>query len=163
MTGILSFGKSLTSLQQGLNLSEKLGDSQSQVQCSNSLGIAHIVAGCPKAALPELKKGEKIIQLLGDRYLQGLNFVYQAEAYHSLEDQRAATYYACLGMYILEQIGAKEWHQSASLSRILQGKMGVEAFQQLLLQLRAEVISVIGVDGYDYLPQLIECDRDSTL
>jgi tetratricopeptide (TPR) repeat protein len=150
-------------LQQGLNLSEKLGDSQSQVQCSNSLGIAHVIAGYPQAALPELKKGEKAVQLLGDRYLQGLNFVYQAEAYYSLQDQKGAIYYACLGMYILEQIAAREWQQSADLLIILQGQVGVETFQQLLAQLRAEIISVIGVDGYDHFPHLIEENRGSTL
>jgi hypothetical protein len=36
-------------LQQGLNLSERLGDNQSQVLCSNSLGIARVVAGDPQA------------------------------------------------------------------------------------------------------------------
>jgi tetratricopeptide (TPR) repeat protein len=155
------YERAIAYLQQGLNLSERLGDAQSQVLCSNSLGIAHVVAGDPQAALPELKKGAKAVQVLGDRYLQGLNFTYQAEAYYSLQDQKAAIYYACLGMYILEQIAASEWHQPAGLLTILQGQMGVEAFQQLLAQLRAEIIPTIGVDGYDHLPQLLEEGRST--
>jgi tetratricopeptide (TPR) repeat protein len=150
------YERAIAYLQQGLNLSERLGDAQSQVLCSNSLGIAHVVAGDPQAALPELKKGAKAVQVLGDRYLQGLNFTYQAEAYYSLQDQKLAIYYACLGMYILEQIAASEWHQPAGLLTILQGQIGAEAFQQLLAQLRAEIIPVIGVDGYDHLPELLE-------
>jgi hypothetical protein len=39
--------------------------------------------------------------------------------------------------------------------------MGVEAFQVLLEQQRPKIIAVIGVDGYDYIPQLLEKYRDS--
>jgi tetratricopeptide (TPR) repeat protein len=156
------YEQAIAHLQRGLELSERLEDSQSQAFCSNSLGIAHVVAGDPQAALPELKKGAKTLQVLDDRYLQGLNFAYQAEAYYSLQDQKLAIYYACLGMYILERVPASEWHQPAGLLAILQGQMGVEAFQQLLAQQRPEMIPVIGIDGYDYLPQLLEQDRRST-
>ena len=59
-------------------------------------------------------------------------------------------------MYLLEQIASKEWRQPAGLLTILQGQMGTLAFQNLLEQQRPQIIAVIGVDGYDHIPQLLE-------
>jgi len=64
-------------------------------------------------------------------------------------------------MYLLNQIASHEWRKPAGLLTILQGQIGVEAFQSLLQQHRAKIISVIGVDGYDYIPQLLEEYRQS--
>ena len=59
-------------------------------------------------------------------------------------------------MYLLEQIASNEWRQAAGLLTILQGQIGVEAFQKFLQQHRPKMIAVIGVDGYDHIPQLLE-------
>ena len=58
-------------------------------------------------------------------------------------------------MYQLHQIGAKEWRQSASLATVLQGQLGAEEFQAILTQYRPNLLPAIGVDGFDYLPQLL--------
>ena len=50
---------------------------------------------------------------------------------------------------------AKEWRQSASLATILQGQLGREEFEKVLVQYRPNLLPAIGVDGYDYLPQLL--------
>ncbi|HAG79999.1 MAG TPA: hypothetical protein DCL61_02255, partial [Cyanobacteria bacterium UBA12227] len=60
-----------------------------------------------------------------------------------------------LGAYLLEQIGAEDWRQSAGLLMIMQGQMGVEVFRGMLAGLRGKIIPLIGVDGYDYIPQLL--------
>ena len=110
----------------------------------------------PQDAVPLLEKGVQTAQLSGDLYLQGLNFAYLAEAYHGLGDRSRSILMASLGMYLLEQINANEWHQPAGLLSILQGQMGDEALRSAQAQHRREIIALIGVDGYDHLPTLLE-------
>lgn len=148
-------------LQQGLALSEKLGDRQSQSLCYNSLGIAYVILEEPQTAVPYLEKGVQAAQFSGDLYLQGLNYAYLAEALYGLGDRQKAIGAALLGMYLLEQIEASEWRQPAGLLTILQGQIGVEALQTVRAHYRSEIIAVIGVDGYDHLPQLLENYRRS--
>jgi tetratricopeptide (TPR) repeat protein len=143
-------------LQQGLQLSERLGDRQSQALCCSSLGIAHLVLSQPEAAIPYLESGLQAAQFSGDLYLQGLNLASLAEAYYGRQNIEKAIYTASLGMYLLEQIASPQWRQAAGLLTILQGQMGAEAFQTLLKRYRSQIIKVIGVDGYDYIPQLLE-------
>jgi tetratricopeptide (TPR) repeat protein len=143
-------------LQQGLQLSEQLGDRQSQALCFSSLGTAHLVLSQPQAALNYLQSGFQTAQTSGDLYLQGLNLVNLAEAYYSLQQLEQAIYTGCLGMYMLEQIASVEWRQAAGLLSILQGQIGRDSFQKILEQYRTQIINAIGVDGYDYIPQLLE-------
>lgn len=143
-------------LEQGLQLSERCSDRQSQALCCSSLGIAHLVLSQPEAAIPYLESGLQAAQFSGDLYLQGLNLASLAEAYYGRQNIEKAIYTASLGMYLLEQIASPQWRQAAGLLTILQGQMGSEAFQTLLRQYRSQIIKVIGVDGYDYIPQLLE-------
>ncbi|MEO6860495.1 MAG: hypothetical protein ABI180_02930 [Microcoleus sp.] len=143
-------------LEQGLLLSEKLGDRQSQAFCSSSLGIAKIALENAAGAIEYLVKGWQAAQFSGDLYLQGLNLAYLAQAYYSLNELEQAIFAGSLGMYTLEQIGAMEWRQSAGLLTILRGQMGAVAFKQSLAKSRPNIIPVIGVDGYDYIPELLE-------
>jgi tetratricopeptide (TPR) repeat protein len=150
------YESAISYLEQGLLLSEKLGDRQSQAFCSSSLGIAKIALENPAGAIEYLVKGWQAAQFSGDLYLQGLNLAYLAQAYYSLNQLEQAIFAGCLGMYTLEQIGAMEWRQSAGLLTILRGQMGAESFKQSLAKSRASIIPAIGVDGYDYIPELLE-------
>jgi len=143
-------------LQQGFKLSEQLGEIQSQALCCSSLGIAHLVLSQYLEAIKYLEQGLQSAQVSGDLYLQGLNLANSAEAHYNLQNLEQAISTGCLGMYILEQIASKEWRQPAGLLTILQGQMGAEAFYHLLKQRRSQIIAVIGVDGYDHIPQLLE-------
>jgi tetratricopeptide (TPR) repeat protein len=143
-------------LEQGLKLSEKLGDIQSKALCVSSLGIAYLVIGQHQEAIKYLEDGFKTAQVSGDFYLQGINLAYLAEAYYHLQNSEKAIYTGCLGMYLLNQIASSEWHQPAGLLTILHTQIGAEAFQKFLQQHRPKIIAVIGVDGYDHLPQLLE-------
>jgi tetratricopeptide (TPR) repeat protein len=143
-------------LEQGLLLSEKLGDRQSQAFCSSSLGIAKIALENAEGAIEYLLKGWQAAQFSGDLYLQGLNLAYLAQAYYRINALEQAIFAGSLGMYTLEQIGAAEWRQSAGLLIILRGQMGGESFKQALGKSRANIIPAIGVDGYDYIPELLE-------
>ncbi|BAY24245.1 TPR repeat-containing protein [Calothrix sp. NIES-2100] len=143
-------------LQQGLKLTEQLGDIQSKALCFSSLGIAHLVIGQPQNAIKYLEEGFKTAQLSGDLYLQGRNLAYLAEAYYQLQNFEKTVYTGSLGMYLLEQIASREWRQPAGLLTILQGQIGQEAFQKFLQQHRPKIIAIIGVDGYDHIPQLLE-------
>ncbi|NET31194.1 MAG: tetratricopeptide repeat protein [Cyanothece sp. SIO1E1] len=142
-------------LQQGLQLAEKLGDRQSQALCFCSLGIAHVTIAQPQSAIAYLESGAQAAQFSGDFYLQGLNLAYLAEAHHRLHHSDQAIHTACLGMYLLDQIASREWRQPAGLLTVLRGQLGDESFQALLMQQRPKIISVIGVDGYDYIPELL--------
>ena len=143
-------------LQQALQLSERLHDRQSQALCYNSLGIAHVILEQPAEAIAYLEKGISAAQFSGDLYLQALNFAYLGQAYYSMNHWDNAVSTGSLGMYLLHQISSTEWRQPAGLLIILQGQLGVEAYQKLLEQQRSKIIAFIGVDGYDYLPQLLE-------
>ena len=59
-------------------------------------------------------------------------------------------------MYLLNQINSVEWRQVAGLLSILQGQVGQDEFKQFLSQGRSQIIGLISVDGYDYIPQLLE-------
>lgn len=148
-------------LEQGLQVSERLEDRQSQAMCFSSLGIAYVVIEQPQKAIPYLEKGWLAAQFSGDLYLQGVNLAYLSQAYYSLQSFEPAIFSGSLGAYLLEQIGSNEWRKPAGLLIILQGQLGVEAFQALLGQQRAKIIPVIGVDGYDYIPQLLQKYRES--
>lgn len=143
-------------LRQGLQLSERLGDRQSQALCLSSLGIAHVVLEQMTDAIAFLEGGIQAAQFSGDLYLQGLNLAYLAEAHYRLQHQAQAIAAGSIGMYLLEQIMSMSWRQPAGLLTILKGQLGDEAFQSLLTQQRSQIISVIGVDGYDYLPELLK-------
>ncbi len=156
-------------LEQGLQLSERLGGSpwdsyasqQSQAMCLSSLGIAHVVIEQPQKAIAYLERGWEAAQFSGDLYLQGVNLAYLAQACYSLAYLEKAIYTGSLGAYLLEQINSDDWRKPAGLLTILQGQMGSEAFQAMLGQQRSKIIPIIGVDGYDYIPQLLQKYRDS--
>jgi tetratricopeptide (TPR) repeat protein len=149
------YAEAVRYLEQGVELAQKQGDSQSQAFGNTSLGIAYVVLEQPTAAIASLTKGAELAQYSRDVYLQGLSFSYLAEAYYSIEDRAAAIASGSLGMYLLNQINSIEWRQVAGLLSILQGQIG-EEFNNILAQQRSSIISLIGVDGYDYLPKLLE-------
>jgi hypothetical protein len=107
-------------------------------------------------AINYLQSGFEAAQKSGDLYLQGLNLTYLAEANYSLQQTEKAIYIGCLGMYLLEQINSPQWRQTAGLVTILRGQVGNESFRNILQKYRPQIIAVIGVDGYDYIPQLLE-------
>jgi tetratricopeptide (TPR) repeat protein len=149
------YSEAVRYLEQGVELAQKQGDSQSQAFGNTSLGIAYVVLEQPTSAIASLTKGAELAQYSRDVYLQGLSFSYLAEAYYSIEDRAATITYGGLGMYLLNQINSVEWRQVAGLLSILQGQIG-EEFNNILGQQRSPIISLIGVDGYDYLPKLLE-------
>jgi tetratricopeptide (TPR) repeat protein len=149
------YAQNISYLDRGLKLAETLEDKQSLALCYHSLGLAYLTIQQPEKAIEYLQQGTKAAQAVGDLYLQGLNLTYLAEAHHSLEKNKTAVFYSCLAMYQLHQIGAKEWRQGASLATVLQGQLGREEFDNILVQYRPNLIPAIGVDGYDYLPQLL--------
>ena len=149
------YEQNISYLDRGLKLAETLDDKQSLALCYHSLGLAYLTIQQPERAIEYLQQGTKAAQAVGDLYLQGLNLTYLAEAHHSLQKNKTAVFYSCLAMYQLHQIGAKEWRQSASLATVLQGQLGTQQFQEILTQYRPNLLPAIGVDGYDYLPQLL--------
>ncbi len=151
-----NYSEAIRYLEQGVELAKKQGDLQSQAFGCSSLGIAYVILEQPTAAIAALTQGAELAQYSRDVYLQGLSLSYLAEAYYSIEDRSAVIAYGSLGMYLLNQINCTEWRQTAGLLSILQGQIGQTEFQNLLAQKRSQIIALIGVDGYDYLPKLLE-------
>jgi tetratricopeptide (TPR) repeat protein len=151
-----SYEMPINYLQQGLKLSEQLGDVQSKALCLSSLGIAYQVIEEPQNAIKNLEEAFKIAQVSGDLYLQGLNLANLAEVNYSLANFERAVYTGCLGMYLLNQISSREWHKPASLLTRLQAQLGKDGFGKALQESRPRIIAVIGVDGFDYIPELLE-------
>jgi tetratricopeptide (TPR) repeat protein len=147
---------SISHLQQGLKLLEKLNDWQNQALCHVGLGLAYIAIEQPIQARPALEQGLAIAEKLGDRDLQALSHAYSGEAFYQLSQLEAAFYHACLGMYFLAQRHNRKWRQSAALVIILQGKLSDEGFLKSLEQQRSKLLMQIGVDGVDHLSTLLE-------
>jgi tetratricopeptide (TPR) repeat protein len=145
----------LNYLKRGLQLSKKLDDQHSQAFCYSSLGIAHLLLQEPLAAVNHLQEATRLALISGDLYLQGLSFTYLAEAHYTLNHLGQAVWAACLGMYLLEQISSGEWRQAAGILMIIRGQ-DAEAFHQALSEHQSKITEIIGVDGYDYLPELLE-------
>ncbi len=142
-------------LEQGVQLAERQGDVPSLALCHHSLGIAYLVLQDPQAAIAELERGLQTARYAGDLHLQALNFAYLAEAHYSQQNLEAAIALGCLGLYLLEQMAAVAWRRVAGLLTIIQGQVGAETFWQQVAQVRSQIIPVIGVDGYDHLPQVL--------
>ena len=142
-------------LEQGLKLAEKLNDLQSQALCFSSLGIAYLVTAQYPTAIKYLENAFRTAQVSGDLYLQGRNLAYLAEANYLIANYEKAVYTGSLGMYLLEQIASNEWRQPAGLLTIIRGQIGTDKFQLLLQENRTKMIAIIGVDGYDYIPNLL--------
>lgn len=143
-------------LEQGQKLAQKFQDLVNQALCSLGLGAAYLALNQPSQAQPILEQGLPIISQIGDRNLQGMGYVYLAETAYQLNQPNQGVYYACLGMYILEQRQQKSWQQAAALLMVLQGQLGTENFPKVLNQYRPQLIAQIGVDGFDYLLPLLE-------
>ena len=148
-------------LEQGLQLSEQLGDRPSQALCTNSLGIVLIIIGQHQAAISVLEQGTRIAEVIGDQWLVSLNYCYLAEAYNELGNIENAVYSGSLAMYLMFQIESSTWRQPAGLLSILYGQLGPNAFQEHLNHLRKKLLRVIGVDGFEYLPKLLTDYRQS--
>ncbi len=148
-------------LEQGLELSERLGDGQSKALCYTSLGNAYVILGEPEKALKFLESGIQAAEFSGDLYIQAINLAHFAEAFYQLENYGKAILSAFLAMYKLEQMGSNDWRQSAGLLTILQGRLG-DSFQPVLAGQRSYILEAIGVDGYDYLSELLERYRSSS-
>ena len=151
-----TYNEAINYLQQGVKLAEKTEDIQSQSLGCNSLGIAYVILAQPTSAISYLEKGAKLAQIAQDVYLQGLSYTYLAEAHYSIEEKQQTIYYGCLAMYLLNQINSSEWRKSAGLMSIIKGQLGEATFNSNLAQYRPNIIALIGVDGYDYIPKLIE-------
>lgn len=148
-------------LQRGLQLSEQEGDRPSQALCAYSLGLAQVALQQYEAAIASLKQGLQIAQAIGDLYLQGMSCAYLAEAYYGADESETAVLAGCLGMYLLHQIQSDQWRQPAGILTILAAQLGQSTFQTLLQNHRPQFLQQIGVDGYDYLPTLLEEYRRS--
>ena len=148
-------------LNQGLELAVKQGDLQSQALAYNSLGIAYVMCDRPQAGLDILTKGTEAINASANTYLQGLHFLYMAEAHHGLEQSEQAVLFSAIAMSLLASMGSEEWRQAAGLVSILQGQLGETAFRAILEKHRRQLIAVISADGYDYLATLLTKYREA--
>jgi tetratricopeptide (TPR) repeat protein len=148
-------------LNQGQLLAEKLDDHQSQALCAVSLGIAHLVLHQPEAALVDLETGLQAAEIAGDVYLQAISLAHLAEAFYQRQDYDRAIPTAGIALYKLEQMGASDWRQPAGLLTIMSGQQGSDPAVDLAAH-RPEIISVIGIDGYDYCLELLKRYQEFT-
>jgi tetratricopeptide (TPR) repeat protein len=143
-------------LERGLKLTEKHQDWMSGVFCYLGLGLAHLISNQSNMAKPLFEKGRDIATRMGDLELEGLSQAMIAEVNYQLGQFTEAVIPACLGTYLLEQKQAIEWRQVFNLAMILQGRLGDEAFRQILQQQRLQLITKIGVDGFDHVLNLLK-------
>lgn len=142
-------------LEQGFALSEKLGDRQSQALCAISLGSAQIALNEPQKALTYLTVGSEAAAESGDRYLHSICLMNFGEAFYQLQDFDKAIFATAYAMYRLEQMGSEDWRSCAGLLVVLRGQLG-DRFAPVLQQQRPAIIREIGVDGFDYIGELLD-------
>ncbi|MEM9137203.1 MAG: tetratricopeptide repeat protein, partial [Cyanobacteria bacterium P01_F01_bin.42] len=147
-------------LEQGLNLAERKGDRQSEALACVSLGIAYSVQEKYGEAIATLEQGLKALDIVGDLALRSRVYQQLAEAHYALGRLEQASLYGVLGMYLLHQTQSPLWRQAAGLLTVIQGQNSAE-FNLGLEKNRATLISVIGVDGYDSVSELLEQYRQS--
>ena len=111
-------------LEQGLALSQQLGDRQSLALCHYSLGLAYLLLEQPSAAVGYLLKGVEAAQSSGDLYLRGLSLAALAEGYYGLQDWPRAVLMGAIAAYVLRQIEAREWRQAAGVFVSAAGPVG---------------------------------------
>ncbi len=143
-------------LKRGLKLTEKHQDWISSTFCCLGLGLAHLISNQSSMAKPFFEKGLDIATRMGDLELAGLSHAMIAEVEYQLGQITKAVIPACLGVYLLEQKQAIEWRQAFNLAIIMQGRLGDEVFKQVLQQQRSQLITKIGVDGFDHLVNLLQ-------
>jgi tetratricopeptide (TPR) repeat protein len=151
-----SYSAAINYLERGIELAHKQGDFSSQAFGYSSLGIAYVILTRSTDAIAALTKGVELARYASNIYLQGLSLAYLAQAYYGIEEFAPAITCGCLGMYLLKQIDALEWRQSVGLMVILRGQIGESAFNELLVNNRSTIIAAIGVDGYDYIPEMLK-------
>ncbi len=142
-------------LEQGFALSERLGDRQSQALCAISLGSAQIALSEPQKALTYLTTGSEAAAESGDRYLHSICLMNFGEAFYQLRDFDKAIFATAYAMYRLEQMGSEDWRSCAGLLVVMRGQLG-DRFDPLLQQNRPAIIREIGVDGFDYIGELLD-------
>lgn len=143
-------------LEQGQKLAEKLQDVQNSALCCLGLGIGYVLIEQPGRAKQFLEQALSLAQRIGDPDLLAMGHAYLGHAMYQLNQPELCIYHACLGMYMLEQRHNNDWKRAASLLVILQDQMVGGNFIKLLEQQRSQLIAHIGVDGFDYLPALIQ-------
>ncbi|MBE9009239.1 hypothetical protein IQ250_03370, partial [Pseudanabaenaceae cyanobacterium LEGE 13415] len=142
-------------LEQGLTLSEKLKDLRSQALCALSLGSAYVTLNDIDQALKYLEQASYAAADAGDRYLHALCLANFGEAFYQEKDYSKVVFASTIAMYKLEQMGTTDWRSPAGLLTILQGQLG-ERFDQILEEQRSKIVGEIGVDGFDYLAELLD-------
>ncbi len=147
-------------LQQGQQRSEKFNDLPTQALCCLGLGSAYLAIAQPISAQPLLVLGLAISQQMGDSALQAQIQKELGEAYYQLQQIELAIFHSCLGMYQLSQHQNPKWKSAAALMTILQGQQGEDGFNKILQQLHSQFIALIGIDGFDYIPNLIHQYRN---
>lgn len=147
-------------LKQGRQRAEKFRDRVGQILCVNGLGLAYLLLSRYSAAEESLTEAVRMAHDSGHASLHGLSHAYLAEAYYQLDQPENAIYHGCLGMYLLHQQRNLEWRQAASVVSLAAGKLGNERFERVLAERRSPLLALIGVDGVDYLPELLKQYRE---
>lgn len=138
-------------LKRGIKLLDKHQDLISAVFCYLGMGIAHLILDQSNNAQSYLENSLALSIQLGNLELEGLSHANLGEVNYQLGQLPLAVFHACLGLYLLEQKNAIEQRQVANLVAILKGNLGEEAFKQALQQQRSQIISRVGLDGFDYI------------
>ncbi|MEB3230737.1 MAG: tetratricopeptide repeat protein [Leptolyngbyaceae bacterium] len=145
----------LNYLNRGKTLAEKLKDLSSLAFCHVGLGAAYLALQEFQPAQASLETALPMIQQLGDGDLRAISYHFLGEIYYQLQQMEAAVITTCLAMYWLYERGNVAWQQAAALTTILQGQLGAEQWTKILQTHRSKLLSQIGQDGIDFLPQLI--------
>ncbi|MDJ1181293.1 tetratricopeptide repeat protein [Roseofilum sp. BLCC_M91] len=138
-------------LKRGMMLLEKSPDLVSAIFCTLAMGIAHLILDQTHNAQSYLQQSLALSIQLGNLELEGLSHANLGEVNYQLGQLSLAVFHASLGMYLLQQAHSTEQRPVSNLVAILKGNLGEVVFKQNLQQQRSQIISRVGLDGFDYI------------
>jgi tetratricopeptide (TPR) repeat protein len=155
------YAQAVTYLERALALAERAGDLHSRARCLSSLGLAQAALDDSETAVATLNAAIAAGSVLGDLYLQALNYTTLAGAALAVARHDEAIAAAAIGSWWFAQIGSEQWRQGARLLVLLQGQLGEVAFAEALARSHRARLAAIGPEGCEGLDDLLQTYRDS--
>lgn len=155
------YASAVSYLERALALAERAGDLHSRARCLSSLGLAQAALEESETAVATLNAAIAAGGILGDLYLQALNYTTLAGAAMAVARHDEAIAAAAIGAWWFAQIGSEQWRQGARLLVLLQGQLGEVAFAEALARSHRARLAAIGPEGCEGIDDLLQTYRNS--
>ena len=151
---VYRYPEALELLERSLETAQNLDDPSCIVLALTGLGSVYLEMERPGEALIYLQRSLDLAQGLGDFRSGAQNLLFMAEVYKALEQYPASVLRAAQALSLLASLKATGQRRARGLLTVLQGKIGEEAFAQLLEELKPELEKSLGQGALERLQEL---------